>query len=122
MEATIDLDAFLKTMAVMLYSGAFDQLTGWNPHNYYLYHDPQDERWHYLPWDLDVGFADKAFRRIPVIAGWNAAWPVAGGRPQPLIERIVDNPKLLKRYRRMADVILEKHFHPSVLLPRIDAM
>ena len=47
MEETIDMDAFLKTMAVMLYSGAFDQLTGVGPHNYYLYHDPQSDRWNY---------------------------------------------------------------------------
>ena len=72
----LHVDTFLKTMAVMLLAGAFDQLTGWNPHNYYLYRHPSDQRWHYLPWDLDVGFADNAFRRIPVLAGWNAAWPI----------------------------------------------
>jgi hypothetical protein len=122
MEETIEMDAFLQTMAVMLFSGAFDQLTGWGPHNYYLYHDPQSGRWHYLPWDLDVGFADNAFRRVPVISGWNAAWPVMGGSPSPLLERIIENPKLLARYRRFADSILEKHFHPKVLLPKVDAL
>lgn len=122
METAIDMDAFLKTMAVMLFSGAFDQLTGWNPHNYYLYHDPQSKRWHYLPWDLDVGFADNAFRRVPVISGWNAAWPIPGGPPRPLIERIVDDPQLLARYRRLADGILEKYFRPDVLEPKIDAL
>jgi spore coat protein CotH len=122
MEENIEMDAFLQTMAVMLFSGAFDQLTGWQPHNYYLYHEPQSNRWHYLPWDLDVGFADNAFGRIPVISGWNAAWPVPGGPPRPLIERIVDNPGLLARYRRSADDILEKHFHPQVILPRVDAL
>ena len=122
MEATIDMEAFLQTMAVMLFSGAFDQLTGWSPHNYYLYHDPQSNRWHYIPWDLDVGFADNAFRHIPVISGWNAAWPIMGGSPSPLIERIVDNSQLLARYRHLADLILEKYFHPKVLLPRVDAL
>jgi spore coat protein CotH len=122
MEATIDMDAFLQTMAVMLFSGAFDQLTGGNPHNYYLYHDPQSNQWHYLPWDLDVGFADNAFGRVPVIAGWNAAWPIMGGSPSPLISRIVDDSRLLARYRRLADGILEKHFHPKVLFPRVDAI
>ncbi|GIS60726.1 MAG: hypothetical protein CM1200mP2_29510 [Planctomycetaceae bacterium] len=122
LQGSIDVDAFPQTMAVMLFAGAFDQLTGWNPHNYYLYHEPKADRWHYLPWDLDVGFADNAFGRVPVIAGWNAAWPIPGGSPRPLIERIVDNPRLLVRYRCLADRILEDHFHPKVLLPRIDAL
>lgn len=120
LDGMIHTDAFLKTMAVMLYAGAFDQLTGWNPHNYYLYRDPGDERWHYLPWDLDVGFADHAFGQIPVIEGWNAAWPVAGGPPRPLTERIVDDPKLLERYRQFADEILEQYFHPDVLQPKLN--
>jgi len=109
-------------MAVMLYAGAFDQLTGWNPHNYYLYHEPRSDRWHYLPSDLDVGFADNAFGQVPVISEWNAAWPIPGGPPRPLIERIVDDPRLLARYRHLADGILEKHFHPDVLCPKVDAL
>jgi spore coat protein CotH len=122
METTIEMDAFLQTMAVLLFSGAFDQLTGWNPHNYCLYHEPQSNRWHYLPFDLDVGFADNAFGQIPVLSGWNAAWPIPGGPPRPLIERIVDDPQLLARYRRLADKVLEEHFRPDILLPRIDAL
>ncbi len=122
MESSMELDAFLPTIAVMLYSGAFDQLTGWGPHNYYLYRHPKDGRWHYLPWDLDVGFADFAFGRVPVVAGWNAAWPIPGGPPRPLLERIVGNPELLARYRVLADEILEKHFHPRVIEPKLDAL
>ncbi len=121
-ESSLELDRFLKTMAVLLLSGSFDQLTGWGPHNYYLYRNPQDDRWHYLPWDLDVGFADNAFGRVPVIDGWNAAWPVPAGQPRPLIEKIVDDPMLLARYRAFADKILEEHFHPRVIEPKLDAL
>ena len=39
------LDHFLKITAVMLFSGCFDQLTGWNPHNYYLYRNPKTDLW-----------------------------------------------------------------------------
>ena len=109
-ESIINLDAFLKTMAVMLFSGAFDQLTGTNPHNYYLYCPPMSNRWHYIPWDLDVGFADKAFGYIPVIDGWHAGWPLIGSSPSPLIQRIVNNRELLARYRKIADTILENYF------------
>jgi len=122
LSANLDMDAFLKSMAVLLYAGAFDQLTGWNPHNYCLYRQPQNDRWYYIPFDVDVGFADKAFGRIPVIDGWNAAWPIPGGPPRPVIERIVDDPTLLARYRQLADKILEEQFHPDVLIPRLNAL
>lgn len=122
LEATMELDDFLRTAAVMLFSGAFDQLTGWGPHNYYLYHDARRDRWRYLPWDLDVGFCEHAFGRVHVLADWNAAWPVApSGRPNPLMERIVADPALLRRYRQAARKILDKYFEPERLCGIIDA-
>lgn len=122
LEQVMALDDFIETMAVMLLSGAFDQLTGWNPHNYYLYQNPTDARWHYLTSDLDVGFADHAFGQIPVIDGWNAAWPIAGGPPRPLLEKIISNPSLLTRYRSEADQILETYFRPEIIHGRLDAL
>ena len=114
----LDLDAFVKTTVVMLLAGAFDQYTGWGPHNYYLYLNPADRRWTYIPWDLDVGFADHAFGRIPVLEGWHAAWPApVPGRP--LMERLVSDPVLLEHYRELARVILEKWYRPEVLIPKL---
>jgi spore coat protein CotH len=76
LESKMEVDDFLRVTAVMLFSGAFDQLTGWNPHNYFLYHDAKRDRWRYLPWDLDVGFCETAFGQIRVLDDWHAAWPV----------------------------------------------
>jgi hypothetical protein len=118
----IMLEHFLKTTAVMLFAGCFDQLTGWNPHNYYLYRSPKTDRWSYIPWDLDVGFADRAFGRMPVIDGWHAAWPIPGGPPKPILENIVTNPNLLKKYRETASFILEKYFKPDQLHSKIDKL
>lgn len=117
----LDVEAFVKTTAVMLLTGAFDQYTGWGPHNYYLYQNPADQRWTYIPWDLDVGFADRAFGRVPVLEGWHAAWPApVPGRP--LMERLISDPALLQRYREQARVILEKWFRPEVLIPKLRAL
>lgn len=91
----------------MLLAGAFDQYTAWGPHNYCLYLNPSDRRWAYIPWDLDVGFADHAFGRIPVLKSWHAAWPATvPGRP--LMERLISDPVLLEHYRDLARAILEK--------------
>lgn len=121
-ESKLEVEDFLRTTAIMLFSGAFDQLTGWNPHNYYLYHDAEHDRWRYLPWDLDVGFSETAFGRIRVLDHWHAAWPVpASGAPNPLLERIIADPALLQRYRHTARRILDKHFEPERLCGIIDA-
>ncbi len=112
-------DDFLRTMAVMLMAGCFDQLTGWNPHNYYFYRHPVTQQWSYLPWDLDVGFADKAFGKVPVIDGWHAAWPIPGGPPKPILENIVNHPKLLVSYRKFARSILETYFEPEKIKARL---
>ena len=122
LEQQLHLDEFLKTTAIMLYAGCFDQLTGWNPHNYYLYQHSNTDKWSYIPWDLDVGFTDRAFERLPILEGWNAAWPVPGGPTKPILEAIVTQPELLKRYRTIADSILEKHFKPKKLHRQFDAL
>ncbi len=119
LEKVLEVDDFLRVTAVMLFSGAFDQLTGWNPHNYYLYCDSKTGRWRYLPWDLDVGFSEVAFGHVKVLADWNAAWPAP--QPNPLLERIVSDPSLLRRYREISAVVLEKSFEPERLCARIDA-
>ncbi len=117
----MEVNDFLRVTAVMLFSGAFDQLTGWQPHNYYLYYDGKHERWRYLPWDLDVGFCEIAFGNIHVLADWNAAWPVAGEVPNPLLERIIADPALLQQYRDIARIILDRYFEPERLCGIIDA-
>ena len=117
----LDVDAFISMMGVLLLSGAFDQYTGWGPHNYYPYRGSSSGRWTYLPWDLDVGFVESAFGRVPVIDGWNAAWPVPVS-PRPLLERIVANKQLITLYRQRADKLLEAHFRPDVLGARLDTL
>ena len=121
LRSAFEIDAFLSQMAVLLLSGAFDQYTGWGPHNYYLHRDPRTGRWRYLTWDLDVGFADRAFGRIPVIDGWHAAWPVPNV-PRPLLERIVGNEELLGLYRDRAKRVLEEHFRPESIARRLDSL
>ena len=116
------LDHFLKITAVMLFAGCFDQLTGWNPHNYYLYRNPKTDLWSYIPWDLDVGFTDRAFGSIPVIDGWNAAWPIPGGPPKPILENIVSNKNLLKKYRETASILLEKYFKPEKVHQKLNTL
>ena len=119
--AAVETDALLKTMAVMMFGGAFDQYTGFNAHNYYLYRDPTTSRWSYLVHDLDVGFADHAFGMVPVIDGWDAATPRPVS-PLPLVDRMLDDPALLASYRAYARDYLDRYFAPALLGARLDAL
>ena len=106
LEERFVLDPFFKAHGRDDVLGAFDQYTGFNPHNFYLHDDPATGRMSYLVWDLDVGFADNAFGQVPVIDAWDASWP-APRVPRPLIERILDNEGLRARYLVHAERILE---------------
>jgi len=121
LEARFQVDAMLRMMAIFMLAGAFDQYTGWGPHNFYLYNDAKTGRWSYLPWDLDVGFADNAFGRVRVIDQWNASWPLPNS-PRPLIERILHDTQLRTRYRAYAADYLERYFHPNKVAERLDEL
>jgi spore coat protein H len=120
-KAAVDVDAFVRLMPVMMLGGAFDQYTGFNAHNYYLYRDPASERWTYIAHDLDVGFADNAFGMVAVIDGWNAATPRPVS-PLPLVDRVLGDPDLLSRYRELARADLTAYFTPALLGARLDAL
>ncbi len=120
LDSTMNVDQLFRITAVMLFSGAFDQLTGWNPHNFYLFHESERSRWHYLPWDLDVGFCETAFGRVRVLEDWDAAWPVPAGCSNPLLDRVISDPQLLNLYRTIAMEVLEQHFQPEDICDSID--
>lgn len=68
-----------------------------------------------------MGFCEVAFGQIHVLDDWNAAWPAAGQLPNPLMDRIVADPGLLKRYRDLARRILDEYFEPERLGSVLDA-
>ena len=119
--AVFDVDGFARLMATMVLTGAFDQYTGFNAHNYYLYRDPSTSKWSYLPHDLDVGFADNAFGNIPVIDGWDAANPLPAP-PRPLVSRVLDDDGLRAVYDDEVQALLADETDPAILEPRIDAL
>lgn len=57
LEATFNVDGFLKWLALNTVIGNRDTYGGLAPHNYYLYADPrQRDRLQWMPWDLDRAF------------------------------------------------------------------
>ena len=55
LDAVIDLDEFLSFWAMEVLVGHTDGYSG-NQNNFYLYHDPDDDRLHFIPWGTDSAF------------------------------------------------------------------
>jgi len=53
--SVIDLPEFVKFWAVEALIGHWDSATG-NVNNFYIYHDPTDDLFHFIPWGTDGAF------------------------------------------------------------------
>ena len=51
----IDVEEFIKFWAVETLIGHWDSATG-NTNNYYMYHNPEDNLFHFIPWGTDSTF------------------------------------------------------------------
>lgn len=53
----IDLDAYLTMAATEIYLGHWDGYA-WTRNNFFMYRDPTDKRWHWVPWGIDQTMVD----------------------------------------------------------------
>jgi len=53
-ETMLDTESFFMFSAAEAYIGHFDGY--WNSHNYFLYHEPEIDKWYFIPWSLDQSF------------------------------------------------------------------
>ncbi len=54
-DSLIALDEFISYWAIDTLIGNWDSATG-NANNYYIYHNPADQKFHFIPWGLDAAF------------------------------------------------------------------
>ncbi len=62
LEPLIALDEFVSFWAMEVLLGHWDGYNS-NRNNFYLYHDPLDGRFHFIPWGIDAIFVDEPSRR-----------------------------------------------------------
>jgi hypothetical protein len=107
LEENVDLDTYLTVIC----HNAVGANEDWLHDDYYLYHDPVDGRWVYLPWDLHEGWhqvhrdIDAGTHDNPVIFDWNR-----------LFDRVLSVPSLRRAYtERLAAYISTGHMTPEAL-------
>ncbi|KAG9320336.1 hypothetical protein KVV02_004247 [Mortierella alpina] len=115
----IDLDEFLKSMAMEYLNGQWDGY--WNAgSNYQMYNDPITGKWLWLPIDFDDTFGSsysgklQTYRKIPN--------KNEHGFERPLAQKlIIDTPAINARFEQILKEIVGYVYKPSALIPRVEA-
>jgi hypothetical protein len=127
-ESFLDVDEFLRFIAVNAFIVNTDSyLRG--GHNFYLYLDPADDKFRFLPWDQDL-----AMGRGGGIAVFNGAATPANpfnsaldilrpaGTDQPLIYWLLDEPAVYARYTAILRELGAKAFSEPELMRLVDGL
>jgi len=104
----LDVDQFLRFVAVNLFIVNGDSyLTG--NHNYYLYLDPKDDKFRFIPWDEDLTMGNRGGGNV----GPDILRPNAGNNA--LIYWLLDDPVVAERYRAILKELAASVFVAPVL-------
>ncbi len=111
----VDVDQFLRFLAVNVLLVNRDSFLG-GRHNYYIYLDPVDNLFRFLPWDLDLSFGS-----FGALGGSNASedlmYPFSG--ENPLGYYLLDDPAVAVRYQAIVRELVETVFSEERLLAMI---
>jgi spore coat protein H len=125
----LDVDEFLRFIAVNAFIVNTDSyLRG--GHNFYLYLDPADDKFRFLPWDQDLamgrggGMVMFNGAAAPATNSFNSALDILrpAGTDQPLIYWLLDEPAVYARYTAILRELGAKAFSEPELMRLVDAL
>ncbi|MBN1972481.1 MAG: CotH kinase family protein [Sedimentisphaerales bacterium] len=121
-EQVLDVDSFLKFLAVSSLIVHLDNYNGAVSHNYYLYE--ADGKLTVIPWDLNMAFGT-------LVTGYNgnvADFPIDEPTPpgiaadRPLVTRILAHQPYMDKYHQYLRQLLNGGFTEGVIEKRIDEL
>jgi hypothetical protein len=106
------LDEFITYWAVETLIGHWDSATG-NANNFYIYHDPTDDLFHFIPWGTDAAFT-----------GVNVFKPNGGPlyRNLSIASRLYAIDETRQLYFDAINNLLTLHWNEADLLAKVDAI
>ncbi|KAI9239569.1 MAG: coth protein-domain-containing protein [Podila humilis] len=118
----LDLDGFLRSMALEYLTGAFDS-SWWSAHNYYMYYNPQLKVWQFIPMDFDHSFS--AGDRLNINETYKEyAQTCEGPNPKsrPLVTKLIcKNKDINKKFETILLTITHDVFNNAALKKRVHA-
>jgi hypothetical protein len=120
-EDYINVDGVLRWMAVDILTGSWDDYL-FNQNNFYLYNNPQTNRFEFIPYDYDNSFGIWWDGIYPGL-DWGTRNVLEWGhpdQPRPLSERILSIEKYRNRLQFYINELIEQAFNEDDLFPEID--
>jgi hypothetical protein len=123
LQRRFNVNSFLKELAVDVATGSWDDYW-FLKNNYYLYHNTVTGKFEFIPYDYDNTFG---VWWDGILAGvdWGTRSPYTWGHPseaRPLVTRILNVSVFRDRFSFYLNRLLERHFNPAPLFPRIDSI
>ena len=115
----LDVEEFLRFLAGQVILANMDSIliTG---HNFYLYLDAGDDRFRFMPWDLNLAFANNYHFEPQQVVQLSLLHPHTGAAK--IVDRLLAIPPYKEQYLAIVRQCLARNFNPETLLPRIDAL
>jgi hypothetical protein len=109
----LDVDLFLRFIAVNALIGNTDSYL-FNGHNYYMYLDPVDDKFRFIPWDMDLSMGARSQTIPDILRPWNG--------DHPLLYWLLDDPAVNARYRAIIKELATTVFTKGAMLKLIDSL
>ncbi|ORY04255.1 hypothetical protein LY90DRAFT_441342, partial [Neocallimastix californiae] len=128
-ESILDLDQFLKELALEYLFTSWDHLL--KKHNYYIYLHPQTKKWIYLLHDFDLDFGidindyydnDSEVYEMPNISFQRYVNTIEANTENIIKKFILEDEYQLNKFKEIVRDIVIKIFNPAVLFPHIDKL
>lgn len=122
LDTIFDSENFIKTWAAHSLFANLDSYLG-SGHNYYVYHDSLEGKFHFITWDcneafgnFNMGMSVSQLEQLPI--NWSS--PPSGNRP--LIEKMFADPEFRSLYEEVICTYLEYWFSLNGMSDRIDSL
>ncbi|RCH99354.1 hypothetical protein CU098_010215 [Rhizopus stolonifer] len=118
-EKQLDVEGFLVAMACEFTFGLFDAYLQ-NTNNYYLYKNPEQNRFTWIMWDFDLSMGSGPVNMKKIAVGDYTSFE--GFKTRPLISALLNVPKFKTLFEDHLKTIMDKVYNPSISYPVIDSV
>jgi spore coat protein CotH len=126
-----NVQSFLRYLVIANFINHWDSYPT-RPKNYWLYNNPSDHRWSFIPWDLDLTFQKKITGSVTLDTTLSVFYqllayePFKGqpneGTERPLTRRMFQYAEFLNGYISEYRVALDSYLNAPYLLSRVDSL